>query len=175
MKCLLRGTDWVFKSAGYSFVLRGLISASDCHELHVPAALPPGKKRRHPLERGCVRSRGGWTVYEATKSLSFAGTRNPNHPSRSLVTIPTELPRFLLMKIHNSNVIYLGGRSSLMITHDANIDGFRRGINCCAKSQSERAPALARNSDSSSLTTDVAGFWVSRVKDSNYYRNTRTI
>ena len=29
-ECLLRGMNWVFKSDGYSFVLKGLINTREC-------------------------------------------------------------------------------------------------------------------------------------------------
>jgi hypothetical protein len=72
-----------------------------CGQLHAPAALPPqGKNPWYPLDRSLdgsqIRSgRGG----EEKNSQPPPGIEpyNPDRPVRSLVTIPTELSRLLIL------------------------------------------------------------------------------
>lgn len=40
-----------------------------------------------------------WTFFRREKSFLPAGIRTPDHPARSLVTVPTELTRILRMRI----------------------------------------------------------------------------
>jgi hypothetical protein len=67
-------------------------------QLHVPAALPPGKSPWYPLDRklGGPQSRSG-RGGEEKNSQPPPGMEplNPHRPARSLVAIPTELSRFL--------------------------------------------------------------------------------
>ena len=61
---------------------------------HAPAALPLGKKLSVPTGQNDGLSPGPlWTLWRRAGTLTPVRTRTPNHPVRSLVTIPPELYR----------------------------------------------------------------------------------
>ena len=56
-------------------------------QLHAPADIPPA-----PIEQLAGWATEVWSFREREKPLAPAGIRKPERPSRSLVTILTELP-----------------------------------------------------------------------------------
>ena len=60
--------------------------------LHAPASLPPGKNPGTHRVGGWVGPTAGLDVLEE-KSFASDGIRTPDRPARSLVTIPTLLPK----------------------------------------------------------------------------------
>jgi hypothetical protein len=69
-----------------------LISALDCSEwlIHAPAVLP-----RYPLNRRLAWDpEPVWTFWKRKKCFAAAGIGTQDRPSRSLVTVATELPLY---------------------------------------------------------------------------------
>ena len=64
--------------------------------LHTAAALPPGKEPPVPTEQGLGRPWAGLDAFGKKNPLPLSGIEQFHiHPSRSLVTMPTEVSRLL--------------------------------------------------------------------------------
>ena len=74
-------------------------------KLHALAALAPRKNEGTHWKRGSVDPTDGLRVLERETSLALAGIPTPDCQARSLVTIPTELPK--LPVINNKRKIRL--------------------------------------------------------------------
>jgi hypothetical protein len=71
-------------------------------QLHVPAALPPGKGPRYTLDRKLSGSQSQSDAVAYEKNTSFCRETNTLRQASSLVTILTELPRFIHVFISNN-------------------------------------------------------------------------
>jgi len=74
-------------------------------QLHVPTALPQGKRPRYPLDSRLVGPRADLGAVLKRKNPCPFRELNSCHSARILITIQTELPRLVLYNLLGSESV----------------------------------------------------------------------